>query len=394
MRTCMVSVLTRAFALVAGGACWAACGTSVSMSTGGPAPSPDQVTGAQDSGNTRSADSRTTSEDQAQTALRTGDVVPLWGPDAPPNANASTAGLVEEVVADNGTPEEPLRTLDHIGIPSLSAYVPERPNGAAAIILCGGGYTGLVIDKEGTDIAHWLNTLGVTALVLKFRLPGEGWDRGEDVPLQDGQRAMRLVRQHATEWRIDPTRIGVVGFSSGGHTASMVGTFYAEQVYPPRDEADSLSARPDFLVLAYGPHSCNSQSGNVTDPCTPGTLGYQSLPLSPEAKQALYDKYATDLKVDANTPPAFILMAHNDEKVDPENALRFYRALKRAEVSTTTRPPLPRIPAELHVFSAGGHGFAIRAAKGFPIAIWTTLAQNWMAFSGILPAELCSQCVQ
>ncbi len=327
-------------------------------------------------------------------ALRTGDVIPLWGTELPPGSNATTAALVETVLSDSGTPEDPQRTLAGIGTPTLTAYVPHRPSGVAVVITCGGGYTNLVIDKEGTDIARWLNTLHVTAFVLKFRLPGEGWDSGQDVPLQDGQRAVRLVREHAAEWGLDASRVGVFGFSSGGHTASMIGTFYGEPVYAARDAADAQSARPDFLLLAYGPHTCNSQAVAAANACSPGTLGYQKLPFSPAAKQALYDKYATDLKVDVNTPPAFIVMANDDNKVDPENAIRFYLALKRAGVSTTTRPPLPVIPAELHIFTAGSHGFAIRNAKGFPIAIWTTLAQNWMAYGGILPAELCRVCNQ
>lgn len=327
-------------------------------------------------------------------ALRTGEVIPLWGNEPPPGSNAATAALVETILSDSGTPDDPQRTIAGIGTPTLTAYVPHHPNGAAVVITCGGGYTNLVIDKEGTDIARWLNTLHVTAFVLKFRLPGEGWDAGQDVPLQDGQRALRIVRARAAGWGLDGSRVGVFGFSSGGHTASMMGTFYAEPVYAPRDAIDATSARPDFMLLAYGPHTCNSQPVFASDACSPGTLGYQKLPFSPAAKQALYDRYATDLKVDVDTPPAFIVMAHDDNKVDPENALRLYDALKRAGASTTVRPPLPVIPAELHVFSAGAHGFAIRNAKGFPIGIWTTLAQDWMAYHGILPAEMCRVCQQ
>jgi hypothetical protein len=198
---------------------------------------------------------------------------------------------------------------------------------------------------------------------------------------------------------VDPAKLGVFGFSSGGHTAAMFGTFYKEPVYEPRDAADMLSARPDFMLLAYGPHTCNSQDVLASNACSKGTAGYQKLPFMPEAKQALYDKYVTDLRVTANaalTPPelpvpTFMVMAHDDNKVDPENAVRFYDAVKMAGVSNTAVPPLPKVPAELHIFAAGSHGFAIRNAKG-PIAMWTTLATNWMGALGIIPAVESISC--
>jgi acetyl esterase/lipase len=329
--------------------------------------------------------------DMFAVSIKSGDEIPLWGEQDPPGANAVSAVLVEEVLSDSGSAIDPQRTLDHIKTPTITAYLPDHPNGTAVLITAGGGYTNLVIDKEGTDIARWANSLDITAFVLKFRLPGEGWDKGADAPLQDGQRALRIIRKNAADWGIDPAKVGVFGFSSGGHTAAMFGTFYKEQVYEPRDSADMLSARPDFMLLAYGPHTCNSQDVAAKSACSEGTAGYQKLPFTPEAKQQLYDKYVTDLKVKANAmldppelpAPTFLVMAHDDNKVDPENALRFYDAVKMAGVSATALPPLPKVAAELHIFAAGSHGFAIRNAKG-PIAMWTTLATNWLGALGII----------
>lgn len=293
-------------------------------------------------------------------ALAHGEVLPLW-PGTPPGSQGVT--LTEKSV-DAGTPGDPQRTLSGIAVPSMTAHLPARPNGTAALITVGGGYTSLVIDKEGTDIARWLNTLGVTAFVLKHRLPGEGHADGAQVPLQDGQRAMRLLRQHAAEWGLDPRRIGVFGFSSGGHAASMIGTAYARTVYPPLDGEAGVSARPDFMVLAYGPHSGNARQALILP---------DQKPMEPAQKQALYDAYPTDRLVDKQTAPTFLVSADNDNRVDPRNSTRFYDALKAAGVS-----------AELHIFQDGKHGFAIRNAVGYPVAIWTQLCETWMRAGGWL----------
>lgn len=287
--------------------------------------------------------------------LRTGQAIALWGSEPAPGSQG--LNLLEASV-DTGTPGDPQRTLSKIGSPDMTVYVPARPNGTSALITAGGGYTSLVIDKEGTDIARWLNSLGVTAFVLKFRLPGEGHQNGMDVPLQDGQRAIRLVRAHAAEWGLDPRRIGIFGFSSGGHTASMIGTAYAKAVYAPRDAADRQSARPDFMVLSYGPHSSNARKFLVD----PGQA-----PVAPPEKQALYDEYPTDQMVTKDTPPTFLMHTDEDNRVDPRNSVRFYMALKQAG-----------LPAELHIFKDGPHGVAIRNAAGLPVAAWTGLCEAWL----------------
>lgn len=285
----------------------------------------------------------------------------LW-PATPPGS--AGVNLVEKSTDESKNPNDPQRTLTGIAIPTIRAFIPAQPNGAAAVITVGGGYTALVIDKEGTDIAKWLNTLGITAFVIKNRLPGEGHADGPNVPLQDGQRAIRVVRAHAAEWGINPAKIGIVGLSSGGHMASMIGTNYNKPVYAAVDASDQVSARPDFMVLAYGPHSSNARKYLINP---------EQKPVAPPEKQALYDEYPTDRQVNRDTAPTFLVTASDDNKVDARNSTRFYDALVTAGV-----------PAELHIFKDGKHGFAIRNAVGYPIAIWTTLAADWMKSIGVV----------
>lgn len=295
-------------------------------------------------------------------SLTHGTEYPLW-PNTPPGSK--NVSLTEKSKDSSKDPNDPQRTLEAIAIPTIRAFIPEHPNGAAAVITVGGGYTSLVIDKEGTDIAKWLNTIGVTAFVIKNRLPGEGHIDGKNVPLQDAQRALRLVRANAGEWKLDASKIGIVGLSSGGHLASTLGTNYNKKVYEPVDAYDKSSARPDFLVLAYGPHSSNARQYLINP---------SQKPVEPAQKQALYDEYPTDKQVNADTPPAFLVTANNDDKVDARNSTRFYDALKAAGV-----------PAELHIFQDGKHGFAIRNAVGYPIAIWPQLCESWLRANKIIP---------
>lgn len=285
----------------------------------------------------------------------------LW-PGTPPGS----AGVnLQETIKDEGTdPADPQRLISGVASPTIRAFIPAKPNGVAAVITVGGGYTSLVIDKEGTDIAKWLNSLGITAFVIKNRLPGEGHADGKNVPLQDGQRAIRLVRGNAAEWGIDPKRIGVVGLSSGGHMASMMGTSYDKKVYAPVDASDALSARPDFMVLAYGPHSSNARKFLINP---------EQAPVLPVEKQAVYDDYPTDQQVTKETPPTFLMHTDPDNRVDSRNSVRFYMALKAVGVS-----------AELHIFRDGLHGVAIRNTKGMPVAIWPKLAEEWFLASGIV----------
>jgi len=285
----------------------------------------------------------------------------LWPSTPPGSANVK---LKETVRDESKDPNDPQRVISGITRPTIRAFLPSQPNGAAAVITAGGGYTSLVIDKEGTDIAKWLNSIGITAFVLKNRLPGEGHANGSSVPLQDGQRALRLVRANAREWGLDPGRIGIVGLSSGGHMASMIGTSYGIKVYNAVDTSDGVSARPDFMILAYGPHSSNARKYLINP---------EQAPVPPAEKQALYDEYPTDRQVTKDTPPAFLMHTDVDNRVDSRNSVRFYLALKEAGV-----------PAELHIFKDGAHGVAIRNAKGLPVAAWTSLAEAWLGAIGMI----------
>jgi len=294
--------------------------------------------------------------------LTQGAVINLWGDHAAPGSE--NVKLTERVISDEGGPADPQRSIDRILVPTITAHLPFKPNGAAVVITAGGGYTNIVIDKEGSDIARWLNTIGITAFVLKSRLPGEGHVDGKLVPLQDGQRAMRIVRANAQEWKIDPARVGFVGLSSGGHFASMVGTNYKREVYAPRDDWDKVSARPDFLILGYGPHSSNARA-HLVDP--------NQKPVTPLQKQELYDEFPTDQQITAETPPAFIFCTDADNKVSPINSVRFYLGLKKAG-----------LPAELHIYQHGLHGVAIRNTSGLPVADWPRAAAAWMTQVGVI----------
>lgn len=289
--------------------------------------------------------------------------LPLWGEGIPPGSE----GLhLEETVANRGSTDQASRAISGVSRPELAVHLPAQANGAAVLVIPGGGYTALMIDKEGHDAAQWLTSLGITAFVLKHRLPGEGHANGRDVPVQDGQRAIRLIRHLASRWGLDGQRVGVVGFSSGAHLGAVLGTAYERSVYAPRDDADALSARPDFMVLAYGPHSANARQ------CL---LKADQPPMEPPEKQALYDEYPSDQLVDHRTPPTFLMHTDDDDRVDPRNSIRFYLALKEAG-----------LPAELHIFREGGHGVAISAHPDWPVAVWTDLCAVWMARCGVLSA--------
>jgi acetyl esterase/lipase len=175
---------------------------------------------------------------------------------------------------------------------------------------------------------------------------------------------MRLIRSQANEWKLDSAKVGVMGFSAGGHLASMLGTNYEKVVYKAMDKADKFSARPDFMVLAYGPHSGNARTLLINP---------EQKPMEPVEKQALYDEYPTSEQVTKETPIAFMVAADNDDKVDARNSTRFYDALKKNGVA-----------AELHIFQEGKHGFALRNAQG-TVAIWPQLCENWLKSNKIIP---------
>ena len=282
------------------------------------------------------------------------EVVKLW-PGKPPGAPA--AAPREEVVNRIKTSGFQDRFVTGIGEPLMTVFRPKQPNGAAALLIPGGGYIRVVIDKEGFEVAHRLAAAGVTSFVLRYRLPREGWANPADVALQDAQRAMRLIRAGAAGFRIDPTRVVAMGFSAGGHVAASLATGHGRQTYAPLDAADDLSARPDLSGLIYP----------VIDMSPPlAHAGSREALLGPDPTPATEAAYSPHRHVTAETPPTFQVHAADDPSVPLNNSLNYFAALRVAKV-----------PAELHVFEEGGHGFGIYLARGKPAEHWPDLFLAW-----------------
>ena len=212
----------------------------------------------------------------------------LW-PGVMPGALASARH--ELVTDDVHDAVQPSRSLRGISEPALTAFHAAAPNGAAMLVIPGGGYTQLVVDKEGFEVARWLNGLGIDAFVLLHRLPGEGHADGAHVPMLDAQRALRSLRAQASVLGVDAARIGVLGLSSGGHLAAALAANHAARLHEPGDAIDALSARPDLVIAGYAPISTNARD-SLFDPAQP--------PLEPPEKQALYDAYPVDRQVTAD----------------------------------------------------------------------------------------------
>jgi acetyl esterase/lipase len=230
--------------------------------------------------------------------------------------------------------------------PTLTVFHPsgDTANGTAIVVCPGGGYNLLAWDKEGTEVAGWLNTLGITAIVLKYRVPRRDPREPHVAPLQDAQRALRLVRRYADSWRVNPMRVGILGFSAGGNLAVMAGTHWDRQSYPRHDAADDLSCRPDFMIPIYPAY--------LADEERPG-------PLSPL------------VRVGHKTPPTFMAVT-DDDKLRGRNAALLYAELKSSGV-----------PAELHVFAKGGHGYGLRPSPD-PVSQWPKLCEAWLRQQGLL----------
>jgi acetyl esterase/lipase len=244
---------------------------------------------------------------------------------------------------------KPTKWLTNVTKPTLTIYRPAKNKdcGAAVLIAPGGGYHNLGWDVEGTEVAEWLNTLGITGIVLKYRCPRRPGDvKGVPAPgpLKDAQRAVSLVRSKAREWGIDPQRIGMIGFSAGGHLVGATATNFERRSYEPIDEIDKVSCRPDFGIMAYSGYFKLKDTGE----------------LSPT------------VAAPAQTPPLFFVHASDDTISEVEHSVSFYLALKRA-----------KIDAELHVYASGGHGFGVRPQSG-PCAGWTRVCAEWMRNRGIL----------
>ncbi|MGC1089614.1 MAG: alpha/beta hydrolase [Candidatus Acidiferrum sp.] len=237
--------------------------------------------------------------------------------------------------------------LGNVSTPTLTLYTPASNNtGAAVIVFPGGAYRILAIDLEGTEVCDWLTSKGITCVLLKYRVPESGPYPKSAAALQDAQRAMGIVRAHAADWKLDPHRIGVLGFSAGGHLAAAISTHFDKRLYDPVDAADQLSCRPDFAVIVY-----------------PGYLAIAEQNFAPNA----------EIHVTEQTPPTFLVQAE-DDPVHVENSTVYFLELKNAKV-----------PAELHIYAQGGHGYGLRRTE-LPITHWPELVETWLHTINILPA--------
>jgi acetyl esterase/lipase len=307
------------------------------------------------------ASADTNPKDRFPTSAILQNQIPLWPGVAP---GSEGLHLTEQITERSTDPKLHDRAISGVTEPSIVPFFPSsgRANGTAVLICPGGGYAYTTFDVEGYDIAKWLNSIGVTAFVLKYRLPAEGHQQGYNVPLEDGQRAMRLIRAHADDWKLDPNKIGVIGFSAGGHLASTLATQYSKAVYSKVDRADDLNARPNFLMLGYPVITMKS---GITHSGTRLRL------IGNNPSQQMIDEFSNELHVTGDTPPTFIVQA-NDDPVSTLNSTLFYQALKSADVD-----------AEMHIFRQGGHGYGIRKAHG-SLVLWTALADEWLYSTGFI----------
>ncbi len=284
------------------------------------------------------------------------EIIHLW-PDGAPGAIKDPNYKVE-----TGS-EKDWSWMKNVSDPTIDVYLapPKAANGTAVIICPGGGYGLLATAHEGSQIAKWLNTLGITGVVLKYRLPSSAIMKNKTIgPLQDAQKAMRIVRSHAKEWNIIPDKIGVMGFSAGGHLASTLSTHYNDKVY---ESTDTTSARPDFSLLIY---PVISMDLSITH------MGSRINLLGENPSSELVKKYSNELQVDKNTPPAFLVCSMDDNTVPIENSIDYALALKKY-----------KIPCELHIYEKGGHGYGMGRTNGTE-STWPKACEKWLIQRGFL----------
>lgn len=272
--------------------------------------------------------------------------IPLW----PKSAPGETGDIGEErdttKPTDRGVAGKAVIRIGHVSSPTITVYPApkDKATGAAVVVCPGGGYSILAWDLEGTEICEWFNSIGVTSVLLKYRVPARKNQPRHAAPLQDAQRALGIVRHRAAEWRIDPKRIGILGFSAGGHLAATLCNNAEKRTYDPVDDADAVSCRPDFALLIYPAYLTVKDQG---------------------------DKLAPELPVSGNTPPTFLLQTE-DDAIRVENSLHYCLVLKQAKVS-----------AELHVYPTGGHGYGLRPTDQ-AVTAWPKLAETWLRAEGFL----------
>ncbi|MHC4876139.1 MAG: alpha/beta hydrolase [Planctomycetota bacterium] len=272
--------------------------------------------------------------------------IAIWPKGLPADAKPVTAERIEQLKAKM-TDER----ISWVETPSLTLYrAPQKiANGCGVVICPGGGYNILAWPKEGLEVAEWFNSIGVTAAVLKYRVPRRDSDRPHHEPLQDAQRAIRLMRHNADDWGVDPGRVGILGFSAGGHLTVMTGTHWDKPAYPRVDDADDLSCRPDFMCPIYCAYLGNNYNDKVAE------LG--SL-----------------VRLTKETPPTFLAVTWDDSMRGAQSALLFAELRKL------------KVPAEVHVYSKGGHGYGIRESEN-PVSTWHHRLGDWLKSRGLLESK-------
>jgi acetyl esterase/lipase len=270
----------------------------------------------------------------------------VW-PGAAPGAQANAPAEKDMTTARDGlVAGKPVIRLGNVSVPTLTLYTPTGHNsGAAVVVFPGGGYRILAINLEGTEVCDWLNSIGVNCVLLKYRVPDTGPYPKSAAALQDAQRAIGLVRLHAKEWGIDPNRVGVLGFSAGGHLSAAISNHFSQRVYAPIDAAETLSCRPSFSVVVYPGYLAEADKNFAANP---------------------------DIQPTVDTPPTFIVQAE-DDPVHVENAVVYFMQLKNAKV-----------PAELHVYAQGGHGYGLRPTA-LPVTTWPQAVETWLHTIKVLP---------
>ncbi len=275
-------------------------------------------------------------------------------------------GLAETIVEASLDPTVHHRAVKGITRPRMCVFPAANPNGAAILIAPGGGYVRIVLDIEGYEMARYFNQRGFTVFVLFYRLPAEGWANAPDAPLADAQRAMRIIRDRAATYAIDPARVAAMGFSAGGHVCASLTTRFAAPVYNPVDASDALSARP---ILSAPIYPVLSMDAAIAHKGSRDNL----LGKTPTPEQLI--TYSPNRMVTADTPPCFLAHAEDDASVPVDNSLVFRAALKAAG-----------IPVETHLFPTGGHGFGLRKVAGTPTGHWAELFLNFAAARGLYTA--------
>jgi acetyl esterase/lipase len=277
-------------------------------------------------------------------------IIPLWNKKIP---NQLKSTEVEKQDTEN------ILWITNVQNPTIEVYLPAKRNrnGQAVVIFPGGGYQGLAYDWEGTDMAKMLNSHGIAGVVVKYRLPvSKSLIEKKYVPLQDAQRAIRLVRRNSQKFGIDSKKIGIMGFSAGGHLASTLGTHFDKKVYKPQDDIDSLSARPDFMALIYPVISF----GEFTHKGSKGSL------LGDNPTQEQIEEFSNEKQVTAQTPPTFLVHSVDDGAVPVENSVLFFQALKAHNV-----------PVDMHIYQEGGHGYSL-ALNNPKLSQWVYNLVDWL----------------